>query len=240
MNATFETTIRDIVAEDFRAAAVFQKFAIDFCCGGDRTLTAVCDENGLCAETVLADLARACGPDASEAPRYADWDVTTLVTHIVDHHHSYVREALPVIKAHTEKVARVHGERHPEMLEVDRLFAGVVDEMTSHMFKEERILFPFIVQLDQAAREGGPAPQAPFGTVGNPIRMMEDEHESAGGALARIRELTNAYTSPEDGCTTFRVCLQELAAFERDLHTHVHLENNILFPRALRLEGGAR
>jgi regulator of cell morphogenesis and NO signaling len=189
---------------------------------------------------VLADLARACGPDASEAPRYADWDVTTLVTHIVDHHHSYVREALPVIKAHTEKVARVHGERHPEMLEVDRLFAGVVDEMTSHMFKEERILFPFIVQLDQAAREGGPAPRAPFGTVGNPIRMMEDEHESAGGALARIRELTNAYTSPEDGCTTFRVCLQELAAFERDLHTHVHLENNILFPRALRLEGGAR
>jgi len=240
MNATFETTIRDIVADDFRAAAVFQKFAIDFCCGGDRTLTDVCRENGLSAETVLADLARACGPAASDAPRYADWDVGTLVAHIVDHHHTYVREALPVIKAHTEKVARVHGERHAEMVEVDRLFGGVVAEMTSHMFKEEQILFPFIVALDRAAREGGPAPRAPFGTVGNPIRMMEDEHESAGGAMARIRELTNAYTSPEDGCTTFRVCLQELAAFERDLHTHVHLENNVLFPKALRLESGAR
>lgn len=240
MNATFETTIRDIVAEDFRAAAVFQKFAIDFCCGGDRTLTAVCQENGLSAETILADLERACGPDAAEAPRYADWDAATLVAHIIEHHHSYVREALPVIKAHTEKVARVHGERHPEMLEVDRLFADVVAEMTSHMFKEEQILFPFIVSLERAAVEGSPSPRAPFGTVGNPIRMMEHEHESAGGALARIRELTNAYTSPEDGCTTFRVCLRELAAFERDLHTHVHLENNVLFPKALRLEAAAQ
>src|SRR3970282_2012332 len=124
MNATLETTIRDIVAEDFRAAAVFQRFAIDFCCGGDRTLTDVCQEGGLCAETVLAELARACGPEGADAPRYADWDVGTLVAHIIDHHHSYVREALPVIKAHTEKVARVHRERHAEMVEVDRLFGG--------------------------------------------------------------------------------------------------------------------
>jgi regulator of cell morphogenesis and NO signaling len=166
----------------------------------------------------------------SDVPRFADWDMTTLAAYIVEHHHSYVREALPVIKAHTEKVARVHGEGHPEMIEVDRVFADVVAEMTSHMFKEERILFPFIVELDRAAREGGPAPYAPFGSVGNPIRMMEDEHESASGAMARIRELTNAYTTPKTG-TTYRVCLQELAAFERDLHTHVHPKTTFCFRR---------
>lgn len=236
MNATQDTTIRDIVAADFRAAAVFQKFGIDFCCGGGRTLADVCSERGLPVDTVVAELAGACHSDSSAAPQFGEWDATTLATYIVEQHHAYVREALPAIKAHTEKVARVHGERHPEMIEVDRLFTAVAEEMTSHMFKEERILFPYVVALEASVRGGLPAPAAPFGSVENPIAMMEDEHESAGGAMASIRRLTNDYTVPEDGCTTFRVCLQELEAFERDLHTHVHLENNLLFPKAVRLE----
>lgn len=239
MIATVDSTIRDIVAGDFRTAAVFQKYEIDFCCGGGRPLADACDDKGLCLETVLADLARACA-GGTPAPGFASWDATTLVAYIVDHHHAYVREALPIITAHTAKVARVHGERHPEMVDVHRIFADVCEEMTSHMFKEEQILFPFVVELDAAAREGRQPPPPPFGTVGNPIAMMEQEHESAGGAMARIRELTNAYSAPADACTTFRVCLQELAAFERDLHTHVHLENNVLFPIALRLERRGR
>jgi regulator of cell morphogenesis and NO signaling len=141
-----------------------------------------------------------------------------------------------VLVNHTQKVAKVHGEAHPEMREVAHLFHEVADEMTTHMAKEEHILFPYIVALEQAKRANTSTPATPFGTVRNPIRMMEAEHESAGDAMARIRSLTSGYAIPAGACTTYRVCLQELEAFERDLHEHVHLENNILFPRAVELE----
>jgi regulator of cell morphogenesis and NO signaling len=236
MNATRDTTIRTIVADDFRAAAVFESFHLDFCCGGGLTLDEACRDKQLDADVVLAAVAKACVAEDPLAPRFADWPAATLVNYIVDKHHSYVRDALPAIKAHTEKVARVHGERHPEMIEVDRLFGAVVAEMTSHMFKEEHVLFPYIAQLEDAVSDGRRAPGSCFGSVENPIRMMEAEHDSAGGAMARMREITNGFAPPADACTTFRVCLQELDAFERDLHTHVHLENNILFPAARRLE----
>jgi regulator of cell morphogenesis and NO signaling len=240
MNTTEQTSIGEIVSGDFRAAAVFDKFGIDFCCGGKRKLDAVCRERGVSPADVLADLERACGATDVTQPRFADWSCSTLIAYIVDNHHAYVRRAMPAIKAHTDKVARVHGDGHPEMKDVDRIFDAVVAEMTTHMMKEEHILFPYINQLESTASEDCPTPQSPFGTVANPIAMMEQEHESAGDAMARIRELTRGFTPPDDGCTTFRVCLEELAAFERDLHNHVHLENNILFPRALRLERAAR
>lgn len=240
MNATSDTTIRDIVAGDFRAAAVFESFKLDFCCGGGQTIDEACRERQVDPNAVIAALSAACAQPDSSATRYAELPASALVAHIVNTHHVYVRAALPAIKAHTEKVARVHGERHPEMVEVDRIFAAVIDEMTNHMFKEEHVLFPYIVNLESAVDDGAAAPTSCFGTVENPIRMMEAEHDSAGSAMARIRDLTNGYTPPADGCTTFRVCLQELEAFERDLHTHVHLENNILFPTARRLEREAR
>lgn len=240
MNATPGTTLGEIVSGDYRAAAVFEKYGIDFCCGGQRTVEDACRAKHIDTDEVLGDVARECAVADAAAPRFATWDPSALVAYIIAKHHAYVRQAIPAITAHTQKLASVHGANHPELLQVDRIFAGVAAEMTSHMMKEERILFPFIVELQDATQRGGPAPAIPFGTVANPIQMMVSEHESAGAAMARIRELTANFTVPDDGCTTYRVGLQELEAFQQDLHAHVHLENNILFPKALRLEADLR
>lgn len=240
MNATPGTTLGEIVSGDYRAAAVFQKYGIDFCCGGARTVEDACRAKQIDAIEVLDDVARECATADAAAPQYTTWEPSALVAYIISKHHAYVRKSLQAITAYTQKLVKVHGPHHPELLQVDRLFAGVAAEMTSHIMKEERILFPFIVELQEAAARGGPAPFIPFGTVANPIHMMEEEHESAGSAMARIRELTSNYTVPDDGCTTYRAGLQELEAFEQDLHAHVHLENNILFPKALKLEADLR
>ncbi len=240
MNASPGTTLGDIVSGDHRAAAVFQKHGIDFCCGGTRTIEEACRAKQIDTHAVLDDIARECAVTAAAAPQYATWAPSALVAYIVSKHHAYVRQALPAITAYTHKLAAVHGINHPELLQVDRLFAGVADEMASHMMKEERILFPFIVELELAAERGGPAPATPFGTVANPIHMMEDEHESAGTAMAYIRELTADYALPDDGCARIAWDSAKLEAFEQDLHAHVHLENNILFPKALSLEAGLR
>src|SRR4029079_6045299 len=236
MTATLEMTIRDIVANDFRTAAVFQRHGIDFCCKGDRSIQDACRNGRVTAEQVLKDIAEATETPPTGGARFNSWDLSTLTSYIVGNHHSLVRQAMPVLLTHTKKVAAVHGDRHPELPEVARLFNEVAVEMTSHMAKEEQILFPCIVGLEEASRGVGGRPSAPFGTVRNPIRMMEMEHESAGDAMARIRSLTAGDAIPDGACTTYRVCLQELEAFERDLHEHVHLENNILFPKAARLE----
>ena len=236
---TTDMTIRDIVANDYRAAAVFQKHGIDFCCGGDRTVDAACAAKGLPAASIVEELEAVTATPASGTPRFNEWDLPSLTSYIVAHHHAYVRQAIPTLLQHTRKIATVHGEHHPELADVANVFAGVADEMTMHMMKEERMLFPYIDAMARAAAAGQPIPTAPFGTVQNPIRMMEMEHDSAGSAMARINELTRGYQRPEDACTTYQVCLQELDAFERDLHAHVHLENNILFPKAARLEESA-
>ena len=234
MSLTGQTRIGDVVATDFRAAAVFQQFGIDFCCGGKRSIAEACDAKQLNQHEVLGALERACAkPEMS--PRFADWEPDALATFIVRTHHGYVKDALPALLAYTQKLAAVHGERHPELREVAELTKQVAAEMTTHMAKEEQVLFPYIIAIAQAARSAAPLPQAPFGPIDNPIRMMEAEHESAGSAMARIRHLTGNYTPPADGCTTYRVGLQALEAFESDLHAHVHLENNILFPRARAL-----
>jgi len=229
-------TVKDIVINDFRAAAVFQRHGIDFCCGGGVPLKVACEEKGIDPGILVADLREAtAGPDSGQV-RFDRWEPDLLVEHIVTTHHRYVKEAIPVIMAHTSKVAHVHGSRHPEVVEIGTLFQEVASEMTAHMQKEELMLFPFIRALSRSRREGSPAPRAPFGSVAGPISMMESEHASAGGAMGRIRELSEGFRPPEDACTTYRVSFQELNQFENDLHTHVHLENNILFPRAIALE----
>ena len=236
MTATEDMTVREIVASDFRTAEVFQRHGIDFCCKGNRSIEEACRSGGVNLARVLHEVAAITATPGSGGPRFNSWDLSTLVTYIQMNHHEFVRRTLPVLLTHTQKVAKVHGESHTELREVARLFTVVAEDMTSHMAKEEHILFPYIVALEEASVAGRGAPASPFGTVRNPIRMMEMEHESAGDSMARIRELTSGYAIPEGACTTYRVCLQELEAFERDLHEHVHLENNILFPRALRLE----
>ena len=240
MTATPETTIREIVATDFRAAAVFQRHGLDFCCNGCRTVEEGCREAGADEHEVLRELASVLGAPEGRLPRFAEWDSAALVNYIVANHHGYVRHTLPVLLQHTRKIADVHGERHPELRHIARLFERVSDEMVDHMAREERILFPFVIAMDEAKGSGNPLPVAPFGTVENPIRMMEHEHRFVGDAMAEMRMLTNGFTPPEDGCATYRVCLQELAAFETDLHAHVHLENNVLFPKALVMERGGR
>jgi regulator of cell morphogenesis and NO signaling len=240
MTATFETPVRDIVTADFRTATVFHTHRIDFCCGGARPLGDACLAAGADTGEVLEELNRVCAEPASTIPNFAVWTSPELIDYIVTKHHAYVREALPTIVAHTEKIARVHGGRHPELVEVSRVFAAVAEDMTSHMWKEEHILFPFIAALADAEANGHPAPAAPFGPVANPIHAMEIEHETAGGALDRIRHLTRDYREPADACTTYAITLKELETFEQDLHAHVHLENNVLFPRAIALHAARR
>lgn len=240
MTATPGTMIREIVATDYRTAAIFQRYGLDFCCNGCRTVEQGCRDSGADERALLRELDEVLNTPAGSAPDFASWEPAALVSYIVANHHAFVRKAIPALRQHTRKIAEVHGEHHPELVHIARLFERVAAEMIDHMEKEEHILFPFVVNLADAAKRGRPAPHPPFGTVQNPIRMMEQEHRFVGDAMAEMRSLTDGYQVPADACTTYRVCLQELEAFETDLHAHVHLENNILFPKAIAIETGTR
>lgn len=232
-----EKTVKDYVVADFRTAAVFERHGLDFCCGGGQPLTEACAKKGLDVAAVTAELDAVLASAGGKGDDPNAWELDALTAHIVRTHHTFVREALPPLRQHADKVARVHSERHPEMVRVAELVAAVEAEMTMHMHKEEAILFPYIDELAQARRAHAHLGASPFGSIQNPISMMIDEHESAGGAMAEASRLTSGYAPPEDACMTYRVLLQELDAFEKDLHHHVHLENNILFPKATIMEG---
>jgi regulator of cell morphogenesis and NO signaling len=235
MNERLTTaTVGDIVAGDFRAAGVFDRFGIDFCCGGRRLLADACRSAAADPSAVIGEL------DALRAAPGRDddalvWPTSRLIDHIVSVHHAYVRSAVPTIARYLAKLHEVHGERHPELARVRMYFSQIAADLEQHMMKEEQVLFPYIQELAERGNVCGRTP-SPFGTVGNPIGMMEREHREAADGLRLIRELTNRYSAPADGCTTYTVCLAELERFERDLHRHVHLENNVLFPRAIELE----
>jgi regulator of cell morphogenesis and NO signaling len=235
-----DTTIRTIVADDFRAASVFERHGIDFCCGGNRSVADACGELGVDAAAVETELEAAMASAGPGLPRYNTWQLDFLIGYIVTNHHGYVRQAIETLRVHTRKVAEVHGDRHPEVKAIAERFENIAGELTRHMAKEEQVLFPYINGLVAAARDGGATPVAPFGAVANPIRMMEIEHQAAGDEMASIRKLSGGYVPPADACTTFTVTYQELQAFEADLHQHVHLENNILFPKSLVLERQVR
>lgn len=224
-------TLADIVAKDYQAAAILERHGLDFCCGGRVSLADACRERGLKLDAIIADLS---GLDA--IPPEPSSDVHELISQIVDRHHGYVREAIPAIQAHLTKVVAAHGSRHPELAAISGHFNLVADELMLHLAKEEQLLFPYIRSLAAASRAGAVAPPDIFGTVQNPIRMMEGEHRNAGNGLGAIRSLASGYQAPADACATYRLVYAELDAFERDLHRHVHLENNILFPRAIEIE----
>lgn len=229
-------TIGEMVVADYRKAEVFRKFGIDYCCGGKKPLEETCRKKGIDPQAVQRELDELDSMPADANQDFNSWDLDTLASHIVGKHHQYVTDALPMLYELTAKVARVHGERHPELVEIARLFDAVALELQMHMHKEERMLFPYISKMAANLREGKPAPIPVFGSVENPIRMMEAEHESAGGNLDEIRRLSADYTSPVDACTSYRVLFAKLNEFEQDLHQHVHLENNILFPKAISME----
>jgi len=235
MSETLEAIVGDIVAADYRTAGIFERFGIDFCCGGRRSLADACQT----ASADPTDVIRALTdlpPHRVDDDDVTRWPVDRLIDHIVTVHHAYVRNALPRIAGYLAKLQGAHGARHPELARVTSTFDQVCADLVQHMLKEEQVLFPYVRDLAEHVEEACGTLQSPFGTVQNPIRMMEREHRAAADELAAIRELTNGYTAPDDGCTTYAVCMAELSRFEQDLHRHVHLENNVLFPKAVELE----
>lgn len=229
-------TVKDLVTDDHRSAAVFEKYSIDFCCNGRKTIDAACAELGVDPAIVVGELQNLGDVRGGNLFRPSEWELDALIDFIVNNHHRYVRRMIPVLTAHVDKIVSVHGANHPELALIARNFHAVVEELTQHMQKEEGVLFPFIKTLVAAERDGRSVMPPPFGSIRNPIRMMEMEHQSAGNALFDIRKKSGGYAPPSDACTTYRVTYQELEEFERDLHQHVHLENNILFPKSIELE----
>lgn len=231
-----DETLGELAAKDLRKAQVFKKYGLDFCCGGKKTVKEACKEKGLDVTKVEAELQQADKMPSSRPLPYNEWGLDFLADYIVNTHHSYVKKHLPDIKGYADKVARVHGNRHPELLPINQLVNEVYTELMNHMVKEERILFPYIKELVAAKNNGQLLSGSHFGTVQNPINMMEMEHEIVAKNLETIRELSHNYALPEDACASYSLLYRMLDEFEDDLHLHVHLENNILFPKALEIE----
>jgi regulator of cell morphogenesis and NO signaling len=228
-----EKTVGELVTEGPHRSRVFESHRIDYCCGGKRPLAEACEKKGIEATQLIEELVAAdAGASAKDETDYATMPMDELADHIESTHHAYLGRELPRLLAMAEKVAKVHGEKDVRLGELAGVVSGLVEELTSHMMKEERILFPAIRMLVQA--EGRPA--MPCGTLANPIGVMEAEHDSAGDALGDIERLTDGHTPPDWACNTYRALLDGLRELELDLHQHIHKENNILFPRALEEE----
>ena len=237
MIVTAEKTVGEIASQAPAAARVFEKYGIDYCCAGKVLLEQACRERGIAPEELFAELENAAGGSPGEEKDWTSASLSDLIQHILEIHHAYLKEQLPRLAQIIEKVVAAHGEKHGEsLLPLQTVFRELKDELESHMWKEEIVLFPLIRNLEEAGSAGGPLPPAHCGSINNPIRVMEHEHEAAGRALSGMRSLTRNYTLPEDACNTYRVLYYELPQLEADLHRHIHLENNILFPRAARLE----
>lgn len=230
-----ENKIGDVVAQNFRTAKIFEGFGLDFCCGGKKTIETACEEKGISTDAVIEALDNSEGGSQTDM-RYDKWSPDFLADYIVNNHHSYVLNSIPEIEQHLNKVVFKHGEKYPWMEKIVSIFTALKYELTAHMAKEEMMLFPYIKEMYDALQNKIDMPVPPFGTVESPIKVMEQEHEHAGDMMKQISALTNNFTPPEDACTTHRILLQELNEFEQDLHMHVHLENNILFPKASELE----
>lgn len=231
-----EETLGQIAAKDLRKAQIFKKYGLDFCCGGKKTVKEACAEKGLDVTKVEQELQQADKVQSSRPLPYNEWNLDFLSDYIINTHHTYIRKNLPDIRTYADKVRRVHGEYHPELIKVHQLVEAVNAELTAHMHKEEQILFPYIKQMVSAKNNSQQSESSPFGTVQNPINMMEMEHESVGNNLDALRECTNNYSLPEDACASYSLLYRMLDEFEDDLHLHIHLENNILFPKALDME----
>ena len=235
MTANQKTFVADFVAEKPATARVFEQHHIDYCCNGQKTLEEACTEAGVSTDALLAELNET--PIPAETRDWRSAPLAELADHIVKRHHTYLRSTLPSVSDKLGKVIEAHGDRHGALLgRLREIVVGLTAELTQHMMKEEMVLFPLVKNMEAAERNETAPPIAPGGSVNNPIRMMEDEHDNAGRALSRIRHLTESYEPPPDACNTFRALYQELEELESDLHCHIHLENNILFPRAAQLE----
>ncbi|MHA3047586.1 iron-sulfur cluster repair di-iron protein [Riemerella anatipestifer] len=227
--------IGEIVADDFRTATVFKKYKIDFCCKGNRTIAEACEKKNINPQKVYDDLAQIPSTEISEID-FKSFPLDLLVDYVEKTHHRYVEEKIPILQAFLEKLCKVHGQRHPELLEIKTLFNESAQDLSAHLKKEELILFPFIRAMVNTKISGKPFVSAPFGAVENPVNMMKHEHDTEGERFRKIATLTSDYTPPADACSTYKVTYAMLEEFENDLHRHIHIENNILFPNAIKLE----
>ena len=229
-------SVGEIVKLDFRAADIFSSHGIDFCCGGKISVADACAANGTDESKVISELESLQYKTGAAAHDFDSWNIGFLTDYIINTHHQYVAKAIPQILPLAQKVAEVHGAHHSEVVVINDLFNQLANELLMHMQKEEMVLFPYIKKLVAAESEGGCADGSCFGTIASPISVMEQEHETAGIILKQLYRLSDGYTAPEDACNTFRVLYGKLKEFEDDLHRHIHLENNILFPKAIELE----
>ena len=238
MSVAMEKTVRELALEEPGAARVFEGLGIDYCCGGKQTLEQACRAASVPVDQVVAALDSARG-SANSAVAETNWQgapLSDLIAHIKSTHHQYTRQEIARLGPLLDKVCSVHGSNHPELFELRTIFQGLAAELTTHLMKEEMVLFPCIERMEESVLQHEPILPPPFGSVQNPVSMMEHEHDSAGNALRTLRANSNGYTAPPDGCVSFQTLYKTLAEFEADLHQHIHLENNILFPRAIALE----
>jgi regulator of cell morphogenesis and NO signaling len=238
MSVTTEKTVGELALENPSATRVFEKLGIDYCCGGGQTLEQACQAAHVSVNQVADSLAAVSQPASATAQdrNWQDEPLAELLSHIRRTHHVYTRDEIARLGPLFDKVCSVHGGNHPELTSLREIFSGLARELTTHLMKEEMVLFPYILLMEEAVVAKEPALPPPFGSVRNPVAMMMNEHDGAGSALRHMREISSGYAPPPDACASFRTLYQALAAFEADLHQHIHLENNLLFPRAIEME----
>jgi regulator of cell morphogenesis and NO signaling len=235
MSVTTERTVRELALEYPALTRVFEKLGIDYCCGGGKSLEEACHAAHVDPDQVMRSLDASNGAERNER----DWQgepLADLIAHIKATHHKYTREEIARLGPLFDKVCSAHGKNHAELDAMRDTFCGLAEELATHLMKEEMMLFPYIVRMEEAAIEKSPVAPSPFGSVQNPVSMMMHEHDAAGNALRSLRQASNGYAAPPDACISFQTLYGALAKFEADLHQHIHLENNILFPRAIEME----
>ena len=235
MNLTTNTTVSELVLEMPAATRVFERMGIDYCCGGKRSLADACANAGVEFKDLQIELTLA-GRAQPTQPNFQTTTLENLISHIVVKHHSFTRLEIARLNTLLDKVCMAHGESHRELLEIYVLFRELGADLETHMTKEEQVLFPYVIRMEAAANQQVPLFRPPFGTVANPVRMMMFEHDRAGELLKKIRKLSSDYATPADACVSYKTLYAALEELEKDLHQHIHLENNILFPKAVEME----
>ena len=232
----YQMTLSEIVNKDFRTAQIFEKYNLDFCCKGNKSLSEACYEKGLKSENVFSDLQNINHSKSRNSIRFDEWELDFLIDYIINNHHHYIRNITPLISDLSAKVISAHGKHYPETIQIAEIISALSKDLMQHLMKEEQILFPYIKNLVKVKINKSKFEPPYFSSIANPIRMMEAEHTAAGDEMYEIRNLSKNYLIPKDACNTFKVFYRELKEFEEDLHKHVYLENTILFPKSIELE----
>lgn len=228
--------VGQLVVQDHRFATILDAYSIDYCCNGHKSLKEACNNQSIEPDEIIVQLNAVSGMQSNQNYDYVNWKLIKLIKHIEKVHHNYVEQKTIEIKKCLKKIASVHGSNHPELYTIQELFNQASDDLAIHMKKEELILFPYIIRLEKALEERQDLTSPAFGKIENPITQMEKDHNTEGDRFRKIEALTNKYRPPADACATFSRTYALLNEFQKDLHTHIHLENNILFPKSIQLE----